>query len=998
MPRAPQTIACLGLLLLVLLTNRAQAQYHFEAWTTESGLPHNTIKTILQTRDGYLWLASLDGLVRYDGMRFTVFNTGNSPGLKSNRLTSLFEDQSGLLWIGTEDSGLVTYRDGLFTPFTTDQGLPNNFVRRIWADAEGNIVLMIGQRLFNWKAGKVVRYTLPTEALPIFTGGDQQSGLVWYSDQLGLRAITKAGLVTLMRPGSESSTEVTSVFQDRQGAFWIGTRRLGLSRVKDDVVTVFTTKNGLPENSVRTITEDRRGNLWLGIGDSGLVRYRDGVFTRYTTADGLSDNSVMAIYEDREDNLWVGTYAHGLNRLSRDVVRMYSEQNGLPANNVYPILEDRSGAVWLGTWPKGLARFADDKFKLYQKEDGLPGGSLTALAEDRDGALWIGFYGGLASFKDGRFTNFTGQLDPAIQYISAILPENDGAIWLGANTGLFKFRDGRISRFTTADGLAGNEIKAILRDRCGVLWAGSYTGLSRYQDGHWRAYTKHDGLTSDKVRSLYEDKEGVLWIGTYDGGISRIKDEKVSSITQKDGLYNNGVFQILEDDRGNFWLSCNLGIYRVSKQQLNDFADGKVKFVTSVPYGRRDGLTNIECNGGTQPAGIRTRDGRLWFPTQGGAAVIDPKDITLNTQPPPVMIEGCLLERETVDCRQEVRIRPEQQSLEINYTGLSFINPEQIRFKYRLTGLDDEWIDVGTRRTAYFSHLPPGAYTFTVIAANSDGVWNTVGRSVQIVVVPPFWRTWWFVVLVSLAIVATTVLMYRRRISNLKRERDVQEAFTRRLIDSQESERKRIAGELHDSLGQSLAIIKNHALFGLHGPENVVVTREGLKQISIQSAQAIDEVKEISYNLRPHLLDRLGLTKAIESMVGRVAESSGINFAAEIDNVDGIFSAEEEINLYRILQEGINNVVKHSAAASALVRLNKDERTIRLTISDDGKGFTQAAVESNTASHKHGFGLMGITERVRILGGRQVVRSAPGEGTAIIVTLTLKGRAENSGK
>ncbi len=1009
MRRALQT--SLYLFVLVLSINKTSAQYQFDLWNTDNGLPHNTIRAILQTRDGYLWLASLDGLVRFDGVRFTVFTTGNTPALKSNRCTSLFEDQAGQLWIGTEDGGLVKRHDGVFTTFTTDQGLPGNDVRRIWADDQGSIVLLIGQKLFRWKKEKAESYALPTNAPLVSPDENQQTAIVSYRDELGLHIVKSGRTVTLTRASGLSSLEVTAIYQDRQGALWIGTHS-GLNHLKNGVVTIFTTKDGLPQNSkVTSISEDRLGNLWLGMGDKGLVRFKDGQFTHYTTANGLSDDNVLSIYEDREGTIWIGTYTNGLNRLSRDVVHMYSEQNGLPSNNVYPILEDRSGNVWLGTWEKGLARFTNGRFAHYSKEDGLPGNILTALAEGRDGALWIGAYNGVARYKDGQYTQFREKLGSDFYYVSAILEDRDGAIWLGADTKLFRLKDEAVSAFTTNDGLAGNDVKAILQDRKGVLWFGSYGGLTRYEDGRWRAFTKRDGLASEKIRSLYEDSDGVIWIGTYDGGLGRLKDNKITSITQKDGLYNNGVFQILEDGRGNFWLSCNLGIYRVSKQQLNDFADGKVRFVTSVPYGRHDGLSNIECNGGTQPAGVKTHDGHLWFPTQGGAAVIDSNEITLNPLPPPVQIAGCLLHRAVVDCRQDVKLAPGQQSLEISYTGLSFIKPEQIRFKYKLTGLDQDWVDVGTRRTAYYSHLPPGTYTFTVIAANSDGVWNTEGQTLHITVVPPFWRTWWFLSVVGLSLVGLALLGYRRHVTKLQREKAAQVRFSRQLIQSQEYERKRIAGELHDGLGQNLLVIKNLALFGLASQNSQDVAQAQLGEISTTVSEAIEEVRTIARNLRPYELDRLGLTLAVESIMTRIAGSSTIKFASQIDPIDDSFSHEAEINLYRIVQEAVNNVVKHSEASEVSITIKKDGSQVVFTIHDNGKGFapdtergavatwSRGATQYESGSdlmrlRNRGFGLTGIIERVAMLNGKLSMQSSPGQGTTIRVSIEVERKEE----
>jgi len=515
------------------------------------------------------------------------------------------------------------------------------------------------------------------------------------------------------------------------------------------------------------------------------------------------------------------------------------------------------------------------------------------------------------------------------------------------------------------------------------------------RDDNFIHFTSKDGLGSDKVRAIYEDSDGALWIGTYDGGLSRFKDGRFTSYTTEQGLYNNGAFQILEDSRGNFWISCNRGIYRVSKQELNDYADGKVAAVTSVAYGKQDGMINIECNGGRQPAGVKASDGKFWFPTQQGVALIDPETVSVNSNPPIVVIEACLLDRASIDFSGAVEIAPGKQDLEINYTGLSFIRSAQIRFKYRLEGLDSDWIDAGTRRTAYYSRIPPGSYRFVVIAANSDGIWNMEGASVQMNVYPPFWNTWWFTMLSAISVGGLALLVYKGRVSRLEKARGAQEAFSRQLISSQENERKRIAAELHDGLGQNLLIIKNRALIALNRKDDTAAQTQ-LEEISSTVSHALEEVRSIARNLRPHQLDRLGLTQAIKSIVNNVSNSSAISFGSEIDPIDGLFSPEAEINLYRIVQEGVNNIVKHSGATEALVAIRREEQALQLIIQDNGSGFNS---ESAPDANGGGFGLTGISERARMVGGRASFHSAAGKGTTISVRLDLpderKRRREN---
>jgi signal transduction histidine kinase len=566
-----------------------------------------------------------------------------------------------------------------------------------------------------------------------------------------------------------------------------------------------------------------------------------------------------------------------------------------------------------------------------------------------------------------------------------IYEDRTGTIWLGTRGGLYSLKGEEMKRYSTTDGLAGDDIKDILEDENGDLWIATYGGLSRWRSGRFDSFTSKDGLPSPYVRTLFSDGRGTLWIGTYDSGLSRFRDGKFVNYTTAEGLFSNGVFRILDDGLGNFWMSCNRGIFRVSKEQLEEFAAGKLRRVTSIAFGKDEGLVSTECNGGQQPAGIRSHDGKLWFPTQGGIAVIDPNQITSNPNPPPVVIEEALVDRSSVALSSQLQIGPGQENLEIRYAGLSFINAQHMAFRYRMEGLENDWIEAGTRRSVQYSHLAPGRYTFVVIAANADGVWNTTGARLQIVVVPPFWRTWWFLSVVSLILMGIAYTFYRYQMSRLQRAHAMQRAFSQQLIELQEGERKRIAAGLHDSLGQQLLVIKNRALLGLRTPDRPGPEQTQLEEISSLSSQALDEVREIAYDLHPYQIDRLGLTKAIQAMVRKVAAVSEIEFSTEIDNIDGVFPSHSEINIYRIVQESINNVLKHSQARTATVTIKRELQTVAISISDDGKGFLPN-LEDPVRS---GFGLIGIAERARMLGGSQTVHSTVGQGATIIVTLAL---------
>jgi signal transduction histidine kinase len=528
------------------------------------------------------------------------------------------------------------------------------------------------------------------------------------------------------------------------------------------------------------------------------------------------------------------------------------------------------------------------------------------------------------------------------------------------------------------------DVRFITEDRQGALWLGGVSGMSRFKDGVFTNYTTEQGLSNNYVRDIYEDADGTLWVGTYGGGLNRFKDGRFTHITTREGLFDNIVSRILEDENGNFWMSCNRGIYRASRKELNDLAEGRVKAINSVSYGVADGMKSNETNGGGQPAGWKDLEGKLWFPTVKGVVRIDPDNF--NRLPPPVVIEQVLVDKTAADSHQSIRLRPGQSDLEIHYTGLSLTAPEKVRFRYRLEGYDRDWVDARERRVAYYTNISPGTYAFRVMAANNDGVWSTQDATIQVVVVPPFWRTWWFISLSVFAIAAIAFLLYRRRIGQLERAHAAQEAFSRRLIESQENERKRIAAELHDSLGQELLIIKNRAALGLKLLEDADRTREQIEQIAGTASQAIAGVRQIAYNLRPYHLDEIGLTQSLEELVERISGSCPVSFAARIDYIDDLCPKDSAINLYRIVQEGINNVVKHSGATEAKLLISRSPREVEVLIEDDGQGFNPAG----DAARRPGFGLTGLAERARILGGTLSVDSAPGRGTVLKLRIPVR--------
>lgn len=966
------TIARLSLLSLFWFSSGG-AQYRFDSWTTDNGLPQNSISSIVQTRDGYLWIATFDGLVRFDGVQFKVFDKSNTRGLSTNRFTALYEDKNGTLWAGTSDGGLTRYRDGVFTSSAVLEGVPEGPVLSFSHDLMGELLVNIGDGRFYMREGKFIsappEYLVPKlKAHYLAPSGSQwtieANEAVQINDGRTTRYRIKLKDVYNLKP-----------YEDSERNLWLGDGPV-MYKLRDGQATLYSQKEGVPSRgTLHPYCEDDQGGVWFAV-DGAMARFKDGRFTVYGDRE-LAGLVINCLFKDREGTIWIGT-SGGLYRLTKQFITGLSTGSGLLHREVYPILQARNGDIWVGSI-LGLSRFRNGVFH----NTPLPAFAniVQALNEDHTGRLWIGIVGGLLLYENGKLKTLWSTTIGGT--VCTILTDRNGDVWVGSERGLFRFKEGEVvAHYTTKEGLPADDVRVIHEDRQGTLWIGTSGNLSRFEDGKFITYPMAEGAARSQIRCIYEDVDGTFWIGTYDDGLSRFRDGRFVNYTMDQGLFDSGVFHISEDRHGYFWISCNRGIYRVSRQELNDFADSKISRVNSVAFGKRDGMLNIECNGGREPAGIVTRDGKFWFPTQDGIAVVDPEAVYLNPQAPPVLIETITLERNPVDFQDGIIIQPGQRGLEISYTGLSYIKAAQTKFKYKLEGLDTDWIDAGTRRVVYFPYLPPGSYTFRVIAANSDGVWNNTGASISLTVLAPFWRKSWFLLLCAATIAVITALVMWRYLDQLQRRQAEREAFSRRLIESQEAERKRLAGELHDSLGQNLLIVKNWALIGLNSLAADNPAREHLTEISENTSLAIDEVRQISHNLRPRQLERLGLTSTIEQMLRQLRSSTDIKFITETDNIDGLLSREFEINLYRVLQECLNNILKHSAATTAWLSIKRTAAGAQIICRDNGKGFDPETVSLST-----GMGLIGMAERVRMLGGRYMMESAPGKGVTISVTI-----------
>ncbi len=778
-------------------------QFHQDVWTTDQGLPQNTVPAIVQTADGYLWMGTELGLVRFDGVQFTVFDKTNTPELKSNIVDALLVDRHDTLWIGTNGGGLIRYAKGKFRSFTTKDGLSKNTVLALLEDETGNLWIGTdGGGLNRLRDGAFRAYTMQNGLLDneVFALAEDPDGSIWIGTHDGLGHLVQGAIHTYKTGHHLPNSYVRSLYMTPEGTLWIGTNGDGLIRYRDGAFRWFTTHDGLSSNAIACIREDNRGSLWVGTIGGGLARLTGSTFSSYLASQGLPTNDVWSIFQDRTGNLWIGTGGGGLTRLfDGDLFSSYGPAEGLSNPITLPVFEDHEGTIWVGTDGGGLNRFRDGKFTALTTRNGLADNLVFTICEDQEDALWVGTRKGLSRLKDGKITTYTHRDGLPSDIVSATYVDQGGALWIGTRTGLGKFQDGRFTTYTTKEGLSSNIVRVIFGDRRHRLWIGTAGGLNLFTEGKFEVFDSRRGLSNDLVLSIHEDGDGVLWIGTNGGGLNRLEDGKFTVYTSKDGLLDDDISRILEDDSGNLWMSSNKGVFRVSIRALNDFADKKITRLPVNAYGASDGMKTRECNGGFQPAGWKTRDGRLWFPTMKGVVAVDPRKVQDPGHPLSVIVEQALVDHHQIDPTSGARLPPGRGELEFHYTAPFFRSPQKILFRYKLEGFDREWLDAGHRRVAYYTNIGPGHYRFLVTASTDGENWAQASAPLSLVLEPHFFQSIWFLCLGGLALVGLVVGAHARHVHELRsRERDLEKRVSERTAELRKeiAERERTELEL----------------------------------------------------------------------------------------------------------------------------------------------------------------------------------------------------------
>ncbi|HEX8190057.1 MAG TPA: two-component regulator propeller domain-containing protein [Pyrinomonadaceae bacterium] len=958
---------------------RAAGEFARRAWQTDSGLPQNTVHSIAQTGDGYVWVATEEGLARFDGLSFRIFDRQNTPALKSNDVRALLAaGKAGDLWVCTA-AGLALLSGGGWRTFTTADGLASDDVASAYEDRAGAIWFATSAGLSRYADGKFTSYT-SKEGL---TGGgvlavsqDAEAGLLIGTDE-GLTRLRETAFGREVGTPASSPRGVAAIARGEDGCMWLGSPA-GLACLRgDDVVKTYTTADGLPNDRVTALLAGGGGDLWVGTA-GGLARLRGGRFETFKGEDdGLSDGIILSIFEDAEGSLWVGTESEGLTQLKDRKFTTYTTREGLASDLVKSIYEDRQGGVWVGTYGGGLSLLKDGRFKTYTTDDGLASNIVLSLAEGADGALWVGTPDGLSRLHDGKFTTYTSAEGLPNDFVRSIYADRAGALWVGTRGGLARLRGEEFETYTTAEGLPDNFVGTVYEDSAGVLWVGTLGGLSRFEGGRFKTYTTRDGLSDNVVISVHGDAEGRLWIGTNGGGLNLFKDGRFTPFTTRDGLPNDTVYRVLEDGRGRLWMSCNKGVFRLDKSELEEFAAGRRRALEPVVYGTADGMRTRECSGGGHPSAWRGADGRLWFSTIKGVATIDPEHTPTNAQPPPAVVEQVRVDGEAVAAAADLSLPPGKSRFDFYYAGLSFVAPEKVRYRYKLEGFDKDWVDGGDRRVAYYTNLGPGEYRFLVIACNNDGVWSSRPATFRFQLRPHFYRTYWFYALVVVGLGLLAWQLYALRL------RQVRARYGAVL-----QERNRIAREIHDNLAQEiLGISVQLEIVARTMASAPDAARKHLDRARALVRSSVAEARRYVWDLRSQSLDERDLPAALAEMTRRLTAESGVQTQFNVSGTFRPLAPQVENNLLRIGQEAVGNAVRHAQAKTVTVSLDFGAREVRLEVKDDGRGFDAASYDGGRGGH---FGLVGMRERAEQMGGRAEVRSEPGQGTEVTVRVPIE--------
>jgi signal transduction histidine kinase len=1072
-------------------------EYVRENWTVADGLPINTITSLVQTRDGYLWLGTNDGVVRFDGVRFTVFNAGNTPGLPGNRIVSLYEDRTGALWIITEQGHLVRYLRGRFTHVDASRGLRSG-ASRLAEMPDGTLVLSTSNG-----AGIVhdARYTPVVDAPSADTlqmeagyGGAvrRRDGSLWIaSRRRGLWRLTNGHLDDVTPPMLRGA-EILRLTRDPRDRLWVSTTTSVW--IEDGGFREVRRPDGPPRYVIAFRYDPRANRMWmigrdgvdvadgpvsravsrfarvstllwpgLTLDSAGTAWYADGPELFHdghpvtalggTLGNNMIPEAIMSVAIDREGSIWLGTRSSGLYRLKPSLFSSIGVREGLGSGNVYPVYEDTWGNVWVGALEAGVSRidrvggafrvtnFPPPPVQPYrslsevQPEERPP--NPRDFISDRPDRLWVAALDGIRSCTIPAF-RCTYDRSPALANfldVHALGADAQGRLWAGAANGVLRYDNGQWQRVAGWP-LLGLQVRAFVNTPDGALWiATGGGGVVRHKNGRFTQVSVAEGLPGDVVRALHVDAEGYLWVGTEGRGLARLdprawgdstRSRRIAHIGTANGLYDDAIHRILADDADRLWMNSNRGIFWVPRTELVAFAEGRTREVHSTAYTERDGLRNREGNGGVGSAGTRTKDGRLWFPTQAGVAIVDPRVVTARRVTPPVVIERVVAgDSAIVPSGAPIEVGVRGRNLTIEYTALSLLEPKNLRFRYRLEPYDADWVDAGSRRTAFYTRVPPGAYTFRVQAASPEAEFASLGGELRLSLAFEPWETRTFrfgAILLLLAAAAGGAVLYTRRVRQRAqqlelvvadrtatlREREQQLALQNERLSEVDRAKSRFFANVSHEFRTPLTLILGplrSLLEGRHGPLAPSVREQGdlMMRNAGRLLRMINQILDLA-----RLEDRAMPLERRRGDLVAFARSATLAFAPLADRrgttlrfhsvMAQLPLAFDEEQLEKVLVNLLSNALKFTEASGTIdvdVGVAVDGATAVLTVRDTGIGiapeelprvferFYQADSSATRRYEGTGIGLSLAKELVELHGGELSATSAPGVGSTL---------------
>ncbi|HUB82769.1 MAG TPA: two-component regulator propeller domain-containing protein [Bryobacteraceae bacterium] len=946
--------------------NLSLRQYLHTSWTQEEGIALPPVQSLAQTSDGYLWLGTNRGLIRFDGMRFVDWSPVSGPELPALAVGRLCAGSLGGLWIATT-AGLCRLERSRIARFPESEkgcrviaSMAQDGTERLWAInscAGGTVLHRVAP------AGKCetfgTRDGLPDQKLRAIL--EDRQGRIWIGTDRavcrwspGERAVCTAGPalnVSALAGGAHGELVVSDDTKSQ------------VFRLADGLLSPISPR--IPDSDfTKAMIVDRDGNIWIGTAGQGLIRIREKRVDRFTRDDGLSGNFVSGLIEDREGDIWIATQ-RGVDRIRDPKFQLYTKANGLSSELIDTVYAGADGAVWIGTSGGGIDRLLGDQVSVYARPAGLPHATVLATYEDAGGRPWVATPAGVAVWRTGRFSEVLTAGGEHLSNVFNIVGDASGAVWLAdSKLGVFAVRGG-VARALSLPAGDSADVVSLLIARNGEIWLGHQRGgITVLAPDGARQYETRDGLAGGLVRTLYEDAEGNIWAGT-GGGLSRFRKAHWTNWTTAQGLPEGEIQGIVEDEAGGLWLLTPAGVLRVAVSSL----DPPVKTLQFALYGPTEGLrlgTSM-----TNPRLSRSRDGRIWVATEDGMAAIDPARLKKNPVAPSVVIEQVTADGKNYDPAAGAEIAFRGHDLQIVYTGISLMVPERVRFRYRLEGADTAWNEAGSRRNVAYMNLPPAHYRFHVIACNNDGLWNNAGAEFALRVDPYFYQTRWFAFLCLVSVALTAWFAYqlnmRRVVSRLQ------------LITA---ERIRFSRELHDSLLQGFSGVA----FLLEAAERLFETaperaKQQLDRAVEQADQSLREAREMISSMRIRALENHSLAEALRTTATQMASDLPVELQFEVKGraVPGPYNVEA--NLFLLAREAVTNALQHAEAKHIRLELCYTPKELRLTVQDDGIGF-----DPDQAMEKAGhWGFRGMRERARVIGARFQVNSAPGRGATIEV-------------